>query len=50
MVKIFFWIAVAFSVIVPIVSVFTEGETKRGAVLIPFMFYAAATVAHYVGM
>ena len=38
------------SVLVGILSITGPGDDKRGIVAFPFMMFAAAAVAHYIGL
>jgi hypothetical protein len=45
-----FYVGIGLSAMVVTVSFMNKGNDKNGMVAAPFMFYAAAIVAKYIGM
>lgn len=50
LVTVLFWGGVVTSALVGFQSLYRAGDDKRGAVAFPFMWFAAAAVAKYLGM
>ena len=47
---ILFYVGLALSVIIPMLSITRDGDDKRALVAAPFMFLVASAVAKYLGM